>query len=132
MFLYKTCKVYEKSCLFIFLLLAISVFSDDEKTIVSLFNEKFCLEITSQNITKICQGLTNHNYLIKSGSKKYFVHIGTQDASYLGIDRKKEKIFHEKAASIGIAPPILYFDCATGNMILPFVKGHYYGKLNRL
>lgn len=68
-------------------------------------------------------GVTNKNYKLIMGDKKYAVRIaGTGTENY--IDRKKEFNNVSKMAEIGIAPRIYFSDIDTGFQISEFIEGN--------
>jgi thiamine kinase-like enzyme len=115
--------------LVVFLIYTTFSYADDIEIIQNIFKNNFSKDISQKNISIIQSGLTNHNYLISIKNKKYFVRIGTEHSSALGINRKKEKKFHEIASNLQITPSLLYFDVNTGNMVLDFIENNYYGKV---
>jgi thiamine kinase-like enzyme len=52
-------------------------------------------------------GITNRNYLVTLGGKRYVVRVPGKDTSLLGIDRSAEREANENAAAIGIAPRVV-------------------------
>ena len=51
-------------------------------------------------------GITNRNYLVTLGGKRYVIRVPGKDTSLLGIDRDAEREANENAASLGVAPPV--------------------------
>jgi len=51
-------------------------------------------------------GITNRNYRATFGGTDYVVRVPGKDTSLLEIDRGAERIANERAARIGIAPPV--------------------------
>ncbi len=51
-------------------------------------------------------GITNRNYRARLGGTDYVIRVPGKDTSLLEIDRGAEKIANERAAAIGIAPPV--------------------------
>ena len=51
-------------------------------------------------------GITNRNYRATFGGVDYVVRVPGKDTSLLEIDRGAERIANERAARIGIAPPV--------------------------
>ena len=67
-------------------------------------------------------GVTNKNYKLIIGNKKYAIRIaGAGTENY--IDRKKEFGNVSKMAEIGIAPKIYFSDIDTGFQISEFIEG---------
>jgi thiamine kinase-like enzyme len=51
-------------------------------------------------------GITNRNYLVTLGGKRYVIRVPGKDTSLLGIDRTAEREANENAASLGVAPAV--------------------------
>jgi thiamine kinase-like enzyme len=51
-------------------------------------------------------GITNRNYLVTLGGKRYVIRVPGKDTSLLGIDRNAEREANENAASLGVAPAV--------------------------
>jgi thiamine kinase-like enzyme len=51
-------------------------------------------------------GITNRNYLVSLGGKRYVIRVPGKDTSLLGIDRDAERQANENAASLGVAPRV--------------------------
>jgi thiamine kinase-like enzyme len=51
-------------------------------------------------------GITNRNYRIDLGGVDYVIRVPGKDTALLEIDRGAEQIANERAARIGIAPPV--------------------------
>ena len=51
-------------------------------------------------------GITNRNYRVTLGGTDYVVRVPGKDTNLLEIDRNAERIANERAARIGIAPPV--------------------------
>ena len=52
-------------------------------------------------------GITNRNYLVTLGGKRYVIRVPGKDTSLLGIDRSAERKANENAAAIGVAPRVV-------------------------
>ena len=52
-------------------------------------------------------GITNRNYRVRFGDRDCVVRVPGKDTSLLGIDRGAERIANERAARIGVAPPVV-------------------------
>jgi thiamine kinase-like enzyme len=52
-------------------------------------------------------GITNRNYLVTLGGKRYVIRVPGKDTSLLGIDRDAERQANENAAAIGVAPRVV-------------------------
>lgn len=67
-------------------------------------------------------GVTNKNYKLIVGNKKYAIRIpGVGTENY--IDRKKEFDNISKVSEIGIAPKIYFYDADTGFQVSEFIDG---------
>ena len=51
-------------------------------------------------------GITNRNYLVTLGGKRYVIRVPGKDTSLLGIDRGAERDANARAAELGIAPRV--------------------------
>jgi len=51
-------------------------------------------------------GITNRNYLVTLGGRRYVIRVPGKDTSLLGIDRDAEREANENAASLGVAPRV--------------------------
>ena len=49
-------------------------------------------------------GITNRNYLVTLGGKRYVIRVPGKDTNLLGIDRGAERDANQGAADVGIAP----------------------------
>ncbi len=55
-------------------------------------------------------GITNRNYRVRFGTRDCVVRLPGRDTELLGIDRRAERIAAERAAALGIAPPLVAAD----------------------
>jgi thiamine kinase-like enzyme len=55
-------------------------------------------------------GITNRNYRIRFGDRDCVLRLPGKDTALLGIDRHAERIATERAAALGIAPPLVLAD----------------------
>ena len=51
-------------------------------------------------------GITNRNFRARFGGADYVIRVPGKDTALLEIDREAERIANERAARIGIAPPV--------------------------
>jgi len=51
-------------------------------------------------------GITNRNYLVTLGGKRYVIRVPGKNTALLGIDRGAEREANENAAAIGVAPRV--------------------------
>ncbi len=68
-------------------------------------------------------GITNQNYRIDVKGESFVLRIAGANTELLGIDRQNEYAAHRAAASVGIAPEILYFIEPEGYLVSRFVVG---------
>jgi thiamine kinase-like enzyme len=75
------------------------------------------------NVAPLSGGLTNENYLIKVGDRRYVMRLPGQSTELLAIDRENE-VFNTKAASTtGIGPKVLEHVPGLDVMVLEFIDG---------
>lgn len=74
-------------------------------------------------ISALSGGLTNENYLVESGGKRYVMRIPGQSTELLSIDRKNEVFNTKAAASTGIGPRVLEHVPGVDVMVLEFIPG---------
>jgi thiamine kinase-like enzyme len=55
-------------------------------------------------------GITNRNYRIRFGERDCVLRLPGRDTELLGIDRAAERVATERAAALGIAPPLIAAD----------------------
>jgi thiamine kinase-like enzyme len=68
-------------------------------------------------------GITNRNYLVTLGGKGYVIRMPGKDTNLLGIDRDGERQANERAAEIGIAPPVTVMLTDPPCLVTEFVEG---------
>ncbi|MFT3987827.1 choline/ethanolamine kinase family protein [Aestuariivirga sp.] len=71
-------------------------------------------------LTRLHEGRTNHNYIIKDDAGRYFGRAGI-DLPHHGVFRANEKICAELAAERGVAPRVHYAE--NGILITEFIEG---------
>lgn len=74
-------------------------------------------------ISPLSGGLTNENYLVESGGKRYVMRLPGQSTELLSIDRKNEVFNTKAAASTGIGPRVLEHVPDIDVMVLEFIPG---------
>ena len=52
-------------------------------------------------------GITNRNYSVVLGDRRYVIRVPGKETSLLGIDRTAERIANERAAAAAVAPPVV-------------------------
>ncbi len=55
-------------------------------------------------------GITNRNYRVRFGARDCVLRLPGRDTELLGIDRAAERVATERAAALGIAPPLIAAD----------------------
>jgi thiamine kinase-like enzyme len=68
-------------------------------------------------------GITNRNYLVTLGGKRYVVRVPGKDTDLLGIDRQGERQANESAAEIGLAPAVAAMLTDPPCLVTEFVEG---------
>jgi thiamine kinase-like enzyme len=68
-------------------------------------------------------GITNRNYLLTLGGKRYVIRVPGKDTNLLGIDRSGERDANQRAAEIGIAPPVAALLSDPPALVTEFVEG---------
>jgi thiamine kinase-like enzyme len=68
-------------------------------------------------------GITNRNFRARLGGRDYVIRIPGKDTSLLEIDRAAEKIANERAARIGVAPPVAGMLDEPQAIVTVFVEG---------
>ena len=74
-------------------------------------------------ISPLSGGLTNENYLVESGDRRYVMRLPGQSTELLSIDRENEVHNTKAAASTGIGPRVLEHLPDTDVMVLEFIQG---------
>jgi thiamine kinase-like enzyme len=68
-------------------------------------------------------GITNRNYLVMLGGKRYVIRVPGKDTNLLGIDRGGERDANQGAAEVGIAPPVAALLTDPPALVTEFVEG---------
>ena len=68
-------------------------------------------------------GITNRNYRARFGEREYVIRVPGKDTGLLGIDRDAERLANERAAEIGIAPPVAAMLTDPPAIVTVFVAG---------
>jgi thiamine kinase-like enzyme len=68
-------------------------------------------------------GITNRNYRASFGGRDYVIRVPGKDTSLLEIDRDTERIANERAAAVGIAPPVAATVESPQAIVTRFVEG---------
>jgi len=54
-------------------------------------------------------GITNRNFLVKDDDESYFVRL-SEDKSFLGIDRRNERVCQQAAAEVSVSPAVVHYE----------------------
>ena len=74
-------------------------------------------------ISPLSGGLTNENYLVESGGKRYVMRLPGRSTELLSIDRENEVHNTKAAAETGIGPRVLEHVPGVDVMVLEFIPG---------
>ena len=77
----------------------------------------------SPRVSQLSGGLTNENYLVEVGSKKYVMRIPGKSTELLSIDRANEVYNTKAAATTGIGPRVLEHVPGLDVLVLEFIEG---------
>lgn len=67
-------------------------------------------------------GITNRNFRVDVSGESFVLRIGGEDTELLGINRQHEYAANVAAASIGIAPEVVYFIEPEGYLVTRFLN----------
>ncbi len=68
-------------------------------------------------------GITNRNYRARLGGRDYVIRLPGKDTGKLGIDREAERSANERAAALGVAPPVAAMLTDPPALVTGFVEG---------
>jgi thiamine kinase-like enzyme len=68
-------------------------------------------------------GITNRNFRVDVGGKRYVLRIGGEDTELLGIERSAEHAASRVAAELGLAPEVVAFLEPEGYLVTRYVEG---------
>jgi thiamine kinase-like enzyme len=74
-------------------------------------------------VSRLSGGITNENYRIEVGGKRFVLRVGGAHTELLGIDRRHEWAANRAAAAAGLAPQALYFVEPEGYLLTRFIDG---------
>jgi thiamine kinase-like enzyme len=74
-------------------------------------------------VSQLSGGLTNENYLIEAGGKRYVMRIPGRSTELLSIDRANEVYNTKAAATTGIGPLVLEHIPGLDILVLEFIPG---------
>lgn len=73
--------------------------------------------------TELTGGITNKNYRVEVNGESFVLRLGGTNTEHLGIDRSIERDATAAAASLGVAPEVIYFIEPEGYLVTRFIKG---------
>jgi thiamine kinase-like enzyme len=68
-------------------------------------------------------GITNRNYSVTLGARRYVIRVPGKDTDLLGIDRQAEKEANEHAATAGVAPAVVAMLKDPACIVTVFIDG---------
>jgi len=74
-------------------------------------------------LSPLSGGLTNENYLVDAGGKRYVMRLPGRSTELLSIDRANEVYNTKAAATTGIGPKVLEHVAGVDVMVLEFIPG---------
>ena len=74
-------------------------------------------------ISQLSGGLTNENYLVETGGRRYVMRLPGQSTELLSIDRENEVYNTKAAATTGIGPGVLEHIPGLDVLVLEFIPG---------
>lgn len=74
-------------------------------------------------VSQLSGGLTNENYLVETGGRRYVMRIPGQSTELLAIDRANEVYNTKAAAGTGIGPGVLEHIPGLDVLVLEFIPG---------
>jgi thiamine kinase-like enzyme len=74
-------------------------------------------------VSQLSGGLTNENYLVQTGGRRYVMRIPGQSTELLAIDRANEVYNTKAAASTGIGPGVIEHIPGLDVLVLEFIAG---------
>jgi len=77
-------------------------------------------------VKRLDGGITNYNYLIQDGDKKYVARFAPQSNILLGLNRKREIYNTKIASSLGIGPNVTHFFPEYNLLILEYMEGNIF------
>jgi thiamine kinase-like enzyme len=79
---------------------------------------------TDLQVQPLSGGITNQNYRIEVGGKRFVLRLGGANTELLGIDRRNERAANRAAAAAKLAPEVLYFIEPEGYLLTRYIDGH--------
>ena len=74
-------------------------------------------------VTPLSGGITNHNFRIDVDGRSYVLRMGGAKTDLLGIDRGVEKAAAERAAEVGVGPPVERYVAEESWLVTKFIEG---------
>ena len=74
-------------------------------------------------VTPLSGGITNENFRIDVDGRSYVLRMGGAKTHLLGIDRAIERAAAERAAEVGVGPPVERFVEPEGWLVTKFIEG---------
>jgi thiamine kinase-like enzyme len=74
-------------------------------------------------VSQLSGGLTNENYVVEDGDRRYVLRLAGRSTELLSIDRANEVFNTTAAASTGIGPRPLEYVPGLGVLVLEFIEG---------
>lgn len=78
---------------------------------------------SSLSVQDLKGGITNFNYLVETGGKKYVARFGPKDGSLLGLDRQREIENTKIAYKEGIGPEFVEYYPEYNLLIIRYIEG---------
>ncbi|HJT55661.1 MAG TPA: choline kinase family protein [Ktedonobacteraceae bacterium] len=75
-------------------------------------------------VTPLLGGITNQNYRVDIGGETFVLRIGGKGTHLLGIDRQRESMCTNIAASLGVGAEVLYFLASEEVLVTRFITGN--------
>src|SRR6202165_3788641 len=75
------------------------------------------------SVSPLSGGLTNENYLVEAGGRRYVMRIPGRSTELLSIDRANEVYNTKAAATTGIGPRVLEHVPGLDVLVLEFIPG---------
>src|SRR5579862_6060880 len=74
-------------------------------------------------VAPLSGGITNMNFRVDVDGRSYVLRMGGAKTDLLGIDRSNERAAAERAAEVGVGPPVERFVEAEEWLITKFIEG---------
>jgi thiamine kinase-like enzyme len=74
-------------------------------------------------VTPLSGGITNHNFRIDVDGRSYVLRMGGAKTDLLGIDRAVERAAAERAAEVGVGPPVELYMSEEAWLVTKFIEG---------